>query len=133
DGGPIVVNVTVMNPLDLSLKAKLPFIADSGASVTTIPERVAEELKLRPRGEADVEVADGRVVKMKLTSALLRIGGKEIVAYIFYGPNFDALLGLDVMEPLKIHIDVADRSLLIPLMVMKVLAIRLYDSGVKMG
>jgi clan AA aspartic protease len=115
EDGYVRVEVSVSNPLDPKLKAKVTFIADTGASGCTIPQEVAEKLNLEPRGEANVVLADGRVTTARFGTALLEIQGRRLYAYVIYGPGFDALLGIDVMRDLDIHVDPRTRSLLIPI------------------
>lgn len=120
--GYVRVEVTVSNPLEPKLREKVDFIADTGASGCSIPEELADRLKLETRGEANVMMADGRVVTTKLTSALLEIQGRRLYVYVVTGPGFDALLGMDVMRDLNIHVDTRSKTLLIPIRHLRVLS-----------
>jgi predicted aspartyl protease len=116
----VKIAVTVSNPMDLRLRERVNFIVDTGAMGCTLPREVAERLKLEDRGEVDAVMADGRVTTAKVAFALLEIGGKRLYTWVAYGPGFDALLGLDVMRILKVHVDVPAKDILTPLKHLKI-------------
>ncbi|MEM2129998.1 MAG: aspartyl protease family protein [Candidatus Bathyarchaeia archaeon] len=110
----IRIDAVVSNPVNPDLKQKVDFIVDTGAVGCAIPIEVAKKLRLESRGQVEAVMADGSQRTVDVSFAVLQLGGKRLYAWIAYGKGFDALLGIDVMEVLGVHVDVPNRKLLMP-------------------
>ena len=113
-GRYVHADVTVINPLRQSLRQNVKFIADTGAVGCVIPESIAKKLKLQSRGKIVAVMADGSQKPLDTSFAVLEFAGKRLYAWVAYAKGFDALLGVDIMEVLGIHVDVPNKNLLMP-------------------
>jgi len=116
----IYVNAKIYNPDQPERSKKINFLIDTGAAGCAIPKSLADELNLKERGVVDVGLADGQSVKASATYVLIEIGGKKVYTWTIVGEGFEPILGVDVMKVLKIHVDVPDKTPLIPLRSFKV-------------
>jgi clan AA aspartic protease (TIGR02281 family) len=91
----------------------LEFIVDTGASYTTVPRQIAQDLGLLSKAtKARVQTANGPVDTLRVVLPSLTIAGqihlKNVPAMILnMGGNIDnnGLLGLDVLQGLNMRID----------------------------
>ncbi len=113
------------NPTNRKLNCDIDLCVDTGASVTVIPKKVAQKLKLKRAGKAKIQLADGQVVEHDVVYVYLYIAGEGLTLFATVNPDGDALLGFDVMELLQFQVDVARRRILKPLRRFKVLSMLL--------
>jgi predicted aspartyl protease len=121
EDGYVRVEVSVSSILDPKKKLKLSFIADTGASISSVPKEVAERLNIESIGEVNVILADGSVKPAKMGTFLIEVQGRRMSAHMIYGSGFDALMGMDVMAGLGIHVDTVSKTALIPIRHFKLL------------
>lgn len=117
----IFINATVANPVNPSLKEKIEFLVDTGAEGCAIPEETMKKLKLESKGTAEIGLADGSVKQVDATFILLEIAGKKLYTLSIFGRGFEPIIGIDVMKVLGIHVDVPNRSTLIPLRMIRII------------
>jgi predicted aspartyl protease len=117
------------NPADRKLNCDIDMCVDTGASVTVIPRKIAQKLKLKKVGKAQIQLADGQIVEHDVVYVYLYIAGEGLTLFATVNPNGDALLGFDVMELLQFQVDVARRRVLKPLRRFKVLSMLLNFRG----
>lgn len=124
----VYIDARVSNPEDPGRSKKLSFLVDTGAAGCALPKSVADELGLQEKGIVDVGLADGRSVKASATYVLLEVGGRRVYTWAIIGEGFEPILGVDVMRVLKIHVDVSEKTSLVPLRSFKVNAIRMNNN-----
>jgi predicted aspartyl protease len=114
-GRYVHADVVMMNPLKPNLKQTVRFIADTGAVGCVIPLSIAKKLQLESKGKIVAVMADGSQKPLDTSFAVLEFAGKRLYAWVAYAKGFDALLGVDIMEVLGIHVDVPNKNLLMPI------------------
>lgn len=106
------VTLTVKNIYDPSKQTEEDFLVDTGAHYTVIPYPIVKKLDLKPNYEQQFSLADGKIVKRKIGSALIRFEGKELPAAVVLGEKGDAaLLGVTTLENFGLMIDPFKRKL----------------------
>lgn len=90
---------------------ELEAIVDTGATFSKIPGSVAEMLGLEARYEAEVELADGRIVKRKLALAEVEIEGIRRPVLIAIGGEETSLIGYTTLELLGFKVNPVTRRL----------------------
>jgi clan AA aspartic protease len=110
----IFINAKVANPMDMKKSEKVEFLVDTGAMGCAISAELAEKLRLEPSGSADVGLADGSTRRVKTAYIVIEIGGRKIYTWTIYEKGFSPILGIDIMNALKFHVDVPERKVLIP-------------------
>jgi len=106
-GKEIRVRAVLANPNDRDLNCDIDLCVDTGASITVIPQKVAKKLKLQTVGNAQIQLANGHIVKHDLVYVYLYIDGEGLTLYAAVNPDGDALLGCDIMGLLQFQVDVA--------------------------
>lgn len=96
-----------------------PFLVDTAATVTVVPETLAASLGLAPRDDAPTRAVQGLTATVRLpvvTLASLRIGGREIrdVEAVVLPGGTGSLLGLNVLRPLGARVDLGARAMDLP-------------------
>ena len=125
----IRLEAVLVNPLNRHLNQPIDFLVDTGASITVIPKKIADKLKLKKCGEATIGLADGRTVKHDLAYVHIFIENHGITTFVTINPDGGALLGFDVMEMLQFQIDVANKRVLKPIRRVKAIKIFLRMEG----
>jgi len=92
--------------------ADVEMVADSGATLTTIPETVAEEVGLVKSGRALVRLADGSRRTVEMADAEVEIRGDRAPVRVLIGPPGQvSLLGLTTLETLGLKVNPVERRL----------------------
>ncbi len=87
-------------------------LVDTGATFSVIPPGLARALGIRrPRRSANVRLADGRRVRLKVDVAIVRIDGREAPATILVGKVDEPILGVETLEALGLVVDPRKRRL----------------------
>jgi aspartyl protease family protein len=87
-------------------------VADTGATLTTVPETVADEIGLVRTGRATVKLADGSHRTVDSAVAEVEIRGDRAPVRVFIGPASQvALLGLTSLETLGLKVNPVERRL----------------------
>lgn len=106
------VVLKIKNPQDPQRQIKEKFLVDSGAAFTVLPSDLVKRLRLKPVYEKEFSLADGKVVKRKVGSALIGFRGKEIPSPVVLGRKNDAkLLGVLTLESFGLALDPFERKL----------------------
>ena len=81
-------------------------LVDTGASVTTLPGPVLEELGVVPHTEFNFVLADGRVIQRPVGRTWIRIGERlEITLVVFADEEVEPLLGAYSLQGLMLGVD----------------------------
>jgi len=99
---------------DLSGKKKIDgeFLVDTGAAYTVIPKDMANKLGLKGTRTQKFSLADGTTVQRKLSSAIVKIDGREAASTVVIGQKDDsALLGVVTLEGMGLMVDPFKRKL----------------------
>ncbi|MCK6526991.1 retroviral-like aspartic protease family protein [Myxococcota bacterium] len=96
-----------------------PFLVDTAATVTVVPEAMAAALGLAPGDGAPTRAVQGLTATVRLpvvTLPSLRIGGREVrdVEAVVLPGGSGSLLGLNVLRPLGARVDLGARALDLP-------------------
>ncbi len=106
------VSLKVINPQNPSKIYEGKFLVDSGATYTVVPETILKNLGIKPQGEEEFSLADGRLIKRKVGSALYNYEGVERAAPVLFGEKDDnLLLGAFTLEALGLTLDPLKRRL----------------------
>lgn len=110
--GKVVVPIEVLPQARVQRGLRLQALADTGATLSMIPEAVLRRLGIRPTGQMAVRLADGRVIKRPVGEARFKIDGKVAPSLVIFGKRGDAtVLGLVVLESLGLAVDPRRRKL----------------------
>ena len=75
--GTTRVDVTVMNPVDRARRWTAPFVVDTGAMVTVVPQSVLRRIGVAPERRETFTMADGRKVECGVGIANVELLGKD--------------------------------------------------------
>ena len=110
--GMTQVNLKVKNPSNPAKVFEGEFLVDSGATYTVVPETTLRKLGIKPQREETFSLADGRLIKRQVGSALYEFEGTEAAAPILFGKKGDnLLLGAFTLEALGLTLDPLNRKL----------------------
>lgn len=106
------VSLTIKNLKDPAKKYTGEFLVDSGATYTVVPEEVLKKLGIKPQRLEKFSMADGKIIKRKVGSALYEFQGIESAAPVLFGEKGDSsLLGIYTLEALGLTLDPLKRKL----------------------
>ena len=104
--------MTVINPRYPRRKFEGDFLVDSGATITVVPEDELKKLGIKPVGEEEFSLADGKIIKRKVGNAIYKYKGDERAAPVLFGEEDDnLLLGAFTLEALGLSLDPLKRKL----------------------
>jgi Predicted aspartyl protease len=88
-----------------SRSAEVEALVDTGATLTVVPRRLAEELGLKVTGRMQVETAAGRIV-LERTRIRLELEGREELLPALISDVIDkVLIGVTALEVLGLQVD----------------------------
>ena len=88
------------------------FLVDSGATYTLLPEQVWKKLGLKPERELNFSLADGTIIKRKISETVFEIQGIRGTSPVILGEgNDEALLGAITLEVLGLILNPFSREL----------------------
>lgn len=106
------VTLTVKNPSNPKRSITDEFLVDSGAAFTVLPKKLVQKLQLKPKFEQEFTLADGKIVKRKVGSALVKFQDRETASPVVLGQTNDSkLLGVLTLEALGLALDPFQRKL----------------------
>ena len=106
------VSLKVKNPANPAKVFEGKFLVDSGASYTVVPAKILEKIGIKPHGEEEFSLADGKIIKRKVGSAFYEFQGKMGAAPVLFGEkNDDLLLGAFTLEAIGLTLDPLKRTL----------------------
>ena len=89
------------------------FMVDSGATYSLLPKNVWEKLKLKPLSEMKFSLADGTIIKRKISEVWIEYKGKGRTSPVILGEQKDdALLGAVTLETMGLMLNPFTRELL---------------------
>jgi clan AA aspartic protease len=107
-----VLEIEVGNPARPEVTEKVELLIDSGAIYSVVPAPVLERLGIRPLGEQQFRLADGRKIARKKGIALFKYGERIGGADVIFGDEGDSqLLGAFTLEALGLSLDPLRREL----------------------
>lgn len=102
--GYVWVEAVVRSP-STGRSASIKALVDTGATLSVVPRRVADELGLPVVGKATVKTAKG-VTEFEVRYGFIEIMGEETPTRILVSDEIDvALIGLTVLESLGLEVD----------------------------
>lgn len=86
-------------------------LVDTGASFSSMPRAILEEMGHVPVGKEEFELADGRVEEMDLAEVPIRIGDKVRTSLCTFRDTSGAILGALTLEQFLLAVDPHNRRL----------------------
>ena len=106
------VTVTIRNPAEPDRSWEGLFLVDTGATDSLVPRPHLEAIGLKPKGQRTYELADGREIKMDITTADIEFMGEIVGGTILFGEaNVEPLLGVTALESVGIEVDPTNQRL----------------------
>jgi clan AA aspartic protease len=110
--GAIHVTVAIRNPADMNKYWEGLFSVDTGAIDSLVPRKHLENIGLKPKSKRIYELADGREIKMDITTADIEFMGDIVGGTIIFGENdTEPTLGVTALESVGIEIDPRNQRL----------------------
>ncbi len=104
--GDIYLELTVANLYDPTYQKEVNFLVDTGSTRAWVPETIAQELKIEPKGSLPLELADGTITKLPYGFCLFDFGGEQITGNVVIGPpDCEPLLGTHILQEYRLIID----------------------------
>jgi clan AA aspartic protease len=93
-------------------RATVPFLVDSGATYTLLPEKVWKDIELAPKRKVTFTLADGTAVERKVSECYISLPQGEGHTPVILGePGDEALLGVVTLEILGLVLNPFTREL----------------------
>ena len=110
--GATHVTVRITNPADQERYWEGLFLVDTGATDSLVPRPHLEAIGLAPKGERLYVLADGRELKLDVTTADIEFMGEIVGGTIIMGPaDAEPLLGVTALESVGIEVDPLNQRL----------------------
>ena len=110
--GTTYVKVTIRNPADPQRSWTGKFVVDTGAFDSLVPRGRLEAIGLKPRGNRDYVLADGKPITLEATVAEIEFEGVIVGGTIAFGPEgTEPLLGVTALESGGFEIDPRNEKL----------------------
>ena len=110
--GAVHVTVTIRNPAEPSRSWEGLFLVDTGATDSLVPKPHLEAIGLASKGERVYETADGRKLKLHVTTAEIAFMGDFTAGRIIMGDDdAEPLLGVTALESAGIEVDPVNQRL----------------------
>lgn len=108
--GEIFVEIEIAN-LERTKSKKVKALVDTGASLTTLPRKLADELGIKPERQEMVATGAG-LIKIDRSRAWISLEGKEDIFPVWISDIIDkVLLGVIVLESFGFEADPATGKL----------------------
>ena len=110
--GTFRVDATFANPHDPDRRQMVSVLVDTGATWTTLPEEIIQELGCSVLSRRRVRLADGREQAWPIVSVLTSLEGQQLPTVCLVGPaGGPALLGAVTLEEFGLGVDPIARRL----------------------
>ena len=110
--GATHVTVTIRNPAAPDRTWEGLFLVDTGATDSLVPRPHLEAIGLSPKGQRTYELADGREIKMDVTTGDIEFMGEIVGGTILFGEaDTEPLLGVTALESVGIEVDPLNQRL----------------------
>lgn len=87
-------------------KKKVSMFVDTGATFSVISPELAKELGVKPMPFTHkVQLANGKIVRMKVGQAFFRINKREAANTVLIGNVDEPILGVEALEALGLAVD----------------------------
>lgn len=91
---------------------EVDFLVDSGATYSLLPEKVWKKLKLKALDELSFCLADGTIIKRKISEVSIEYKGIRRTSVVILGEsNDDALFGAITLESMGLVLNPFNREL----------------------
>lgn len=87
-------------------------LADTGASLTMMPESLVRRLGVTPTRSLDFKNASGVVESRPVADTHMRVEGMDIISAVAFGEEGIFLLGAQTLEGLNLAVDPVNKRLL---------------------
>lgn len=110
--GAVHVAVTIRNPAEPSKSWDGLFLVDTGVADSLVPRPCLDAIGLKPKGQRVYETADGREVKMDVTTGDIEFMGEFTAGVIIFGDaDAEPLLGVTALESVGVEVDPVSQRL----------------------
>ena len=110
--GATHVTVLIRNPAHPERTWEGLFLVDTGATDSLVPRPHLEAIGLGPKGQRSYELADGREIKMDITTADVEFMGEIVGGTIIFGEaGTEPILGVTALESVGIEVDPLNQRL----------------------
>ncbi len=110
--GATHVTVTIRNPAEPSRTWEGLFLVDTGTADTLVPRHRLEAIGLLPKAQRVYETADGREVKMDVTTGDIEFMGDLTAGLLIFGDaDAEPLLGVTALESVGVEVDPVNQRL----------------------
>ena len=110
--GATHVTVLIRNPAHPERTWEGLFLVDTGATDSLVPRPHLEAIGLGPKGQRSYELADGREIKMDITTADVEFMGEIVGGTIIFGEaGAEPILGVTALESVGIEVDPLNQRL----------------------
>ena len=107
------IKATIVNPKRPSQKRDIKFMVDSGAVYSIVNEGILKEMGVKPYGEKEFMLANGKAVTRKIGGLMYEYQGEKGYAPVIFGEKDDSsLMGAVTLEALGMVLDPLKRRLL---------------------
>lgn len=107
------ISALVANIEDPKKKVRINFMVDTGAAYTVLPLEYVKKLGLKPTRVQEFSLADGTIVKRKLSHAMVNIDNQSSPTTVVMGEKNDsALIGAITLEGMGLMVNPFDRKLI---------------------
>ena len=109
--GETIVEIKISN-LTNKKSTELQVLVDTGATYTTIPESILQNLGVEVMDKVNLELADRRIIERNLGEVIIEVEGKKRTTPVIFGSEKDALImGLVTLETCGLTVDTINRKL----------------------
>lgn len=85
--GATYVDVTIRNPADATKSWTGSFLVDTGAFDSLVPREHLEAIGLKPKGQREYRLADGKRTAYEITTADIEFEGELVGGTVVYGED----------------------------------------------
>jgi clan AA aspartic protease len=111
--GITTLKVKIANPAKPNIYKEVLFTVDSGAVYSVVDKKVLADLGISPVSEKEFTLANGDIIKRKMSGAIYSYGDEIGNAPVIFGEKDDSnLLGAVTLEALGLVLDPIRRQLL---------------------
>lgn len=97
---------------DPSKQVEGEFLVDTGATYTVVPKAVVDRLAIKPERRIELVLADGKVMKRGVGTAVFEMEGQAVYTPVILGGNDDSyLLGAVTLEEMGLAINPLTRKM----------------------
>ncbi len=110
--GYMSARVRICSPYDLSRCIDVELLVDTGSTYTWIRRERLEKLGIKPMTKWKFKTIDGRVIERDIGEVVMECLGEKATRIVVFAEEGDAeVLGLDVLEGLRLEVDPVTRQL----------------------